>query len=568
MFMGRKIVLLWLLTAAMAVGAQTLPSIQQEYDTLTGRARNLSPMQYGFDTASDGVQRYWALYNTHLAARQAGVDVDYSALADRTVELTLPADAPDFIPLTQHNDFKNVLFYVLDTVADRYLFRMGDDNYTLIDVDARWVDSGDFRSVPQLAKGMHLLILNDDNPWVAERIGFGEPAMRRDVLWVVDGVSRNRVVASYQTEATKMKCYEVPVTDEPKTIYNLHLRRHAGSTHKLCLFSVYFENNVNVYNVSVFTPQSKSFRHVNAAAELVAQCQGTQQPPLQDAGDCTKTRLLSDAAIYFQSSTNIHCRDIYVDGTYSIPGRNGYAISANNTWNATFEHVVADGNWGVFGNNNMSMTVLKDCDVNRFDIHCYGRDVLCKGCTFRKKQIQFSSLYGTLQFDSCSFVDCIPVRIRSSYNAYTPFDIVVNHCTLLSSTRHHQLVNVMLKDTARNSRPELSERCLPNVRINGLTVEQPWFVRHFDIYQPTGTTKLCRQPFDYLSNVTVDSLRIVTPRFRMRQPKVRITTVPAATLRPLTVQADGLLRQTRKGLKMKPPKLNIKLTSALPEMVR
>ena len=313
MFMKRNIVLLWLLAAATAAGAQTLSSTQLENDTLEGRGHNLSPMQYGFDTASDGVQRYWALYNTHLAARQAGVDVDYSALANKTVELTLPADAPNFIPLTRHNDFKNVLFYVLDTVADRYLFRMGEDNYTLIDVDARWVDSGDFRSVPQLAEGMHLLILNDDNPWVAERIGFGTPAMRCDVLWVVDGVSRNRVVASYQTEATKMKCYEVPVTDEPKTICNLHLRRHAGSTHKLLLFSVFFENNVNVYNVSVFTPQSKSFRHVNAAAELVKQCQGTQQPLLQNASDRTKTRLLGDAVISFRNSTNIHCRDIYVE---------------------------------------------------------------------------------------------------------------------------------------------------------------------------------------------------------------------------------------------------------------
>ena len=529
-------------------------------------AQNLSPMQYGFDTASDGVQRYWAIYNTHLAAREAGVDVDYSELANSTIELTLPTNAPGYIPLTQNNDFQNVLFYVLDTVADRYLFRLGEDNYTLIDVDAKLVDSGDFRSVPQLAHGTHLLVLNDENPWVAERIGFGEPALRRDVLYVVNGLSCNRVVASYQTESTQMKCYEVPVSNEPKTICNLHMRRHANSTHKLSLFSVYFENNVNVHNVSIFTPQSRRYRHVNNASELVAQCQSTQLPPLQGTSNHTKIQLLSDAAIYFQSSTNIYCKDIYVDGTYSIPGRNGYAISVNNTWNATFDHVVADGNWGVFGNNNMSKTILKNCDVNRFDIHCYGRDVFCSQCTFRKKQIQFSSLYGTLQFDSCHFKDCIPVRIRSSYNAYTPFDIVVNHCTLESSVAHHQLVNVMLLDTARNSRPELAERCLPNVLINGLTVNQPWYVRHFDIYQPTGTTKLCRQPFDYISEVMVDSLTIVTPRFRVQQPKVRITTVKAMTQKALNVCTNGLQRQTKKGKIMKLPKVKNKMTSAIPEL--
>ncbi|MCQ2299135.1 MAG: hypothetical protein MJZ81_03315 [Bacteroidales bacterium] len=491
--------------------------------SLASVAQNLSPMQFGFDTCRDGLSRYWAIYNTHVAAKEAGVDVDYSALANTTIELTLPSPAPLFIPLTRHNDFYNVLFYVLDTVSDRYLFRIGDDNYTEINVDPALVDAGDFRSVPELATGEHLLSMNDANPWVAERLGFGEPAWRMDVLYIVDGKAQNTVVSSYQTEATKMRCYEIPVDSEAKEIKNLHLRRHHLSTHKLCLFSCYFQNNVNISNISVFTPQSKPFKHVNNTADLVARCQSTQEPKLQNLSSKTKYKLLSDAAIYIQTSTNIHCKDIYVDGTYSIPGRNGYAISCNNTWNATFRHVVADGNWGVWGNNNMSNTTLEDCDVNRFDIHCYGKDVTARRCTFRKKQIQFSSLFGTLQFDSCQFLDCIPVSIRGSYNAFTPFDIVVNNCYLQATRTHHQLVDFGIRETKRNSRPELHDRLLPSIEIVSLTVDLPDNVRYFDIIQPSGKTKMSKDAFDNDRKIEIKGLYFMKSK---KDVNVRLTSVP------------------------------------------
>lgn len=512
----KKTLLLLALFAASALQAQN-PAM-------------LSPSDFGYDTCSDGLSRYWALYHTHVAAKQCGAQVDYSALESSVVELTQPRET-DFIPLGRHTDFKNITFVVLDTVGQRFLFRLGDDCYQRIDLDPALTDGVDFGSVPELRQGSHLLILEDKNPWVAERIGYGNPAMRCDILFVRNGLSLNRPVASYNTPATQLAAWVCPVNPEPAVVENLHLRRHPLSTHQERLLSVYFENDVTIRNISVFTPQYKPFKHVNAAAELV---KAVQQPV--DLSSRTKIKHTGDAVIYLHSSTNVTVEDFYVDGTYSVPGTYGYAVGGDNLWNTEFHHVVADGNWGIFGTNNMSMTLVDSCDINRFDIHCYGRDVVCRNCTFRGKQTQFSSLYGTLTFVGCHFVDCIPVRIRSSYNAYTPFDIVMKDCSFDATRTHHSLVNVMLLDTAHNSRPELYDRNLPNLRVEGLTVTMPRSVRALNLYHPTGTMKLCKQPFGYMSSVKVDGVRMLTNKGKSLPVKLNLWSKEMTTANAVVYQ--------------------------------
>jgi hypothetical protein len=227
-----------------------------------------------------------------------------------------------------------------------------------------------------------------------------------------------------------------------------------------------------------------------------------------------RSKMIADGIFSISNSARVTLRDVTVDGTYSGYGstRNyGYAFSLNNLWDTRFERVTAHGNWGVFGSNNLSNTHLVDCDLDRFDIHCYGRDAWLKRCTLRQRQTQFSSMYGTVKFDSCRFVDCIPVRIRSSYNAYTPFDIVMNDCTFELTPRYHALVNVMLLDTADNPRPELKEKCWPNLTVNRMTVVVPWTVGSMILYHPTGTLSELRREFGHISEVYVGGLKMVRP---------------------------------------------------------
>ena len=436
----------------------------------------VSPLEFGLKEAKDGEARYRVLYATHSEARERGVDVDYSGID--TIEIEVPADA-ECIPLTRHNDFGGVVLVVRNNTKNHTLFGLRSMSKS-IDIEKERLDRGDFGDIEVLKRGEKLLILSDETPWVGERIGYGSPAMRRDILLLKEGVAQNSPVAAWNTPATKARCSYVETDGGQKEIENLTIHRDRRSSYISFCISIENQNNVVLRNVRVTTPKSK---------------------------------LLHDGVIGIHNCTNVRVEDVTIEGTYSRAGVStgyGYGFSMNNDWNTHFERVRADGNWGVFGTNCLSQTTLRDCDINRFDIHCYGRDAKMVGCRFRNKQTQFSSMYGTVEFDSCAFIDCIPVRIRSSYNAYTPFDIVMRDCVFEPTRRYHALVNVMMLDTNDNARPELKEKCIPNVRIENMRVEMPVGLGKIILFNPTGSTTECTsRVWHHLERVEIEGLRCV-----------------------------------------------------------
>lgn len=437
---------------------------------ITAWGQNLSPKDFGLDTATTGESRYHILYNTHMAAFNAGVNVSYEEID--TINLVIPADAQS-IPLTEKNNFNGVVFNVLNNNKHTTLFSMKQKNEQ-IEIEKDLIDKGDFNRIEELRNGTYLLVLSDKTPWVDDRIGYNYPAMRYDILLIKDGKSLNKPVAPYNTPATELKCYYTPISSVEKRIENFTLNRDIKSTFKTYCISLSYQNNVTLKDITINTPKNK---------------------------------MMADAAINVNHCTNINMEDITINGTYSGKGKYGYGLSTNNVWKSSYTRVKATGIWGVWGSNNMNDVTLNECDVNRFDIHCYGRDVICKNTTFRDKQTQFSSFYGNLTFDNCHFIDCIPVRIRSSFNAYTPFDILFKDCTFDATNRHKSLVNVMLLDTNLNKRPELSEKCWPNVTIENLTINAPKHIKKIYLYDPTGETSECKKSVGYLSNVNLKNIK-------------------------------------------------------------
>ncbi len=436
----------------------------------------VSPLQFGLREATDGIGRYRALYMAHTTALETGATVDYSGID--TLELELPEDFRS-IPLGRETDFKGLVLYVTNNSRHGALFEMSTSTAP-IELDKALVDSRHFDSVPELAEGWHLLILNDKKPWT-ERRGYGYKQYRADIMVVHDGLGINDPIAPWNTDSTLLKASYCHIDTAAKFFRNLTMHRTKDCTYRTNCLSVRGQYNVWIENVRVTTPKSK---------------------------------MIADGVFSVSNSARINFLDVTVDGTYSGYGstRNyGYAFSMNNVWFAHFQRVKAHGNWGVFGTNNMSNTQLFDCDLDRFDIHCYGRDAWLVRCTLRQRQTQFSSMYGTVTFDSCNFIDCIPVRIRSSYNAYTPFDIVMRDCTFELTPRYHSLVNVMLLDTADNPRPELKEKCWPNLNVINMTVVVPWTVGAINLFHPTGTLKELKREFEYISDVEVYNLQMVRP---------------------------------------------------------
>ena len=436
----------------------------------------VSPLDYGLREATSGMGRYFALYNAHVDALYQGLEVNYDGID--TLEIELPPNWKS-IPLGRQTDFKGLVLYVTNHAKHGSLFSLSQSAKPL-ELDKALVDSLDFSSVPELAQGAHLLRLYDETLWTF-RQGYASGVNRSEIIVVRDGRGINTPVTSWNTDSTRLKASYYDIDTTSKIFRGLTMHRVKGSSFKTGCLYVSGMYNVTIEDVHVTTPKSK---------------------------------MIADGVFSMSNSAHIMFRDVTVDGTYSGYGatRNyGYAFSLSTLYDTRFERVVADGNWGVFGTNFLSHTVLEECDINRFDIHCYGRDAYLKGCTLRQRQTQFSSMYGTVTFDSCRFIDCIPVRVRSSYNAYTPFDIVMKKCTFELTPRYHSLVNMMLLDTADNPRPELNPKCWPNLEVEDMTVVVPWTVGRMNLFDPTGTLKELRREFGHMNTVKVKGLKMVRP---------------------------------------------------------
>jgi len=397
--------------------------------------RIVSPFDFGLAEARSDSARYEVLYATHRHAVDSGAIVSYSGVGAVTVEVTSRSRP---IPLTRRNDFGGLHLTVRNVTKEHCLFELKDTLWSVFDLRASAVDSGDFSGSDLLANGTFLVVLEDQHPWVNRREGYQYGTMRKDILLVRDGRALNSPISPYATDSTEMTASFLPSDEELKTIANLTIMRDSSSTAKTYCFGIEGINNLRISNLNIYTPDPKN--------------------------------MYADAAVSLRNCTNVTFEDVLIDGTYSRKNLYGYGILMDNVWNSHFVRLTARANWGIFGTNNLNNTVLRNCDINRFDIHCYGRDVALYNCHFGNLYNQFSSVFGTVLFDGCRFTDFVPVLLEPSYNAYTSFALVFKDCIFDAIPGRNFLVSTGKLDNKTNERPELSRKCWPDVTIRNMTV--------------------------------------------------------------------------------------------------
>lgn len=433
------------------------------------RSKDISPYNYGLSQARNGEERFWVLYNTHKAAVAAGVNVDYSGI--KRIDLEIPQDAKS-IPLTSVNDFAGVEFNVKNTQKDFYLFSYAA-KAAPVTVSKQDIDRGNFRRYPQLKKGRMLLVISDDNPWVLNREGYKYGHVRKDILLLKNGKAQNKTVMPYNNEDSSPSCAFYQVEKKGMDVSHITLYRSENSTKKTFLLSINGIDGLSLEDVIIHTPENQEVR---------------------------------DMAITIKECTNVTFKDVTIDGTYSRSDHSGYGVSLNNIWNFKVRNMYGHGNWGVFGTNNVNVASFEDSDINRFDIHCYGRDISFKNVTFRNKYNQLASVYGTVRFDKCTFIHFCPVLNGQSYNAYVGYDVVMNDCVFDIRRGKNVLIDEGRIDGAVNVRPELSERCIPNVIIKNLTVKVPNDVPNVYLFYFRGEKPEERE-LGYLNNVTLTGIK-------------------------------------------------------------
>lgn len=402
----------------------------------TQAQQTISPYQYGLREACSGIERYRVLYRVHKAAIEKGLDVSYIGID--SIEIEIPQDARP-IPLGESTDFCNMVLSVIDNSKDAFVFQMAQKTDTII-IEKNQVDSGDFANIDNLKIGYYILVLQDDNPWVEKRRGHDYGHLRKDILFVKDGKAKNKPISPYNNKETSVSATYCKVTPSKKVIKNLKMVRSIGNKKKAFLFDIRHQYNVDIRNIEVYTPKCDT--------------------------------LVDDRLIRVYNSVCISFRNVLIDGTYSQKKHSGYGLAFNNVYNSKFYSLMAHGNWGVYGTNNMNTVLLDHCDINRFDIHCYGKDIFFNKCTFRNIANYFSSVYGKIIIKKCNFIDFIPVILRNDYNAHPKFDLEIYNCVFNSPLYDYcYLIKAMgLYDLELNKRSELQMIRIPNILIHGLKI--------------------------------------------------------------------------------------------------
>lgn len=430
----------------------------------------INPRDFGILEAKTGIECYNILKKTHEIAIQKGVKVSYKGISE--IDLEIPSDATG-IKVGCETDFHGVVINVRNQAKNISLFSCVARRNEIVIAKLN-IDNGDFTTFESFKKGKHIIIVEDENPWGDNRSGYEYSHKRKDVILVVNGNALNRPVMPYDNSYSAPKCLHVDVENNHLYFKNLTVNRTNDSTCKTFVLSVDGYNDVKIENVTVNTPDQE---------------------------------LIGDHIFRINNSTNVEISGVKINGTYSSENQSGYGISMNNIWNFRAFNLYCRGKWGVFGCNNINTAYLENCDINRFDIHCYGKNCTFKGVNFVDIGNQFSSVYGIIKFDKCQFTNCNPLINRSSYNAFVEYELYFENCTFNVTPKKKYLINMGELSNQLNTRPELRNKCWPNIHIKDLTVNMKDGAREFVLLTNRGPVDY-QKPIGYMEIIEIDGMTV------------------------------------------------------------
>lgn len=452
----------WLLVSLMLFAGLSAPARNKQ---------TYNPRDYGLFEAKSGLERFEALMRCHTDAVRNNGRISYEGI--EKIELEIPFKAQS-IPLPEETDFASVRIYAYNHDRNYVLFLMTNE-VKEVDVDGESIDDGNFKANPMLVRGTKLLIVEDQNLWVKERIGYKSNGYKRkDILVVKNGRAINNTVQPYNNANSAPNGWYCDVSKGKKVIKNLDFYRTENSTVKTYPIAVRYQYNVELSNISITTPQN--------------------------------TEIVDDCGIMIYDCAKVVLNDARINGTYSKENKSGSGVRLINVYDVSINRMYAKCEWGVFGNYYVNRAVLRDCDINRFDIHCYGRDIKSINCKYTQLYNQFSSIFGQIEFQGCEFVDFIPILIESSYNAYTPFELSWKNCTFHLTKKRNYLMTLFGVPEPINPREELREKCIPNISIRNCSVQLDDDVNEWFMVKTHGLKY--KGEMDYLSLIDVQGLTV------------------------------------------------------------
>lgn len=536
---------------------------------------NLTPLMFGAGTGTP-FENYKQIYQCYVSAANIDTNVDWSNIS--SIEIGYPEENITTLekPLTaipllkgKQNDFCGCEF----TVKNAYnqpqpaLFMLWNDedtdaseilttkfhnseninqginavletcNYTTLESDYRR-DGEEITTYLGPNSGRKLLVIEDDNVWT-HRFGFNnEEHKRKDCFELYNGKSHFTPSYTYNTKSKNSsgstichslinaRLYNVPNT--ATTIENLIVKRDGGM-YKIQIFSIKYMADVRINNVSIITERGMN----NLKNDVVFG--------------------ITDCAHFVVENVNIY-------GAFDAANQYAYGFYIENGCDMLFKNICTrDLNWGVFGCYSINSITLKDCNINRFDNHLYGKDLKMIDCNFKERYCQFAGVYGKVIYERCKFdVNFKPLIIGGQMNTHVPFDVHFIDCEkVLGGNNQNYLIWMYMLYNDINPRYELQNKCMPNIYVKNLrltpaTINSCYFgifrrdnSRIYGGGDPTDAEKVSAETertnhsgitFDYIKEIVVDGLTFETPN--KNYPLVLKDNVVDGTLIPSADESD------------------------------
>ena len=433
----------------------------------------LNPIMFGI-LEVDNTKTYNCLLETHINAKNIGNSITYKGI--NNIDIIIPTN-PQQIPLATNVDFAGCTISVTNNIKRLALFEY-TSNLLDITIPKKEIGNTVYNGYTneELKNDTYLLIISDLNLWVQNRTGHNYGHTRKDIILVSDSTGYNGVVSTYNNEDSIPEIKYCRTTLHKKTYCNLNFIRKEGSTYITTLFSIYNNNNIYINNISIITNNDNN--------------------------------LGGDAGIEVRDCTNVTLENINIQNSYSRTNYYGYGLEFNNVYNLIIKDIKGKTNWGFCGGNNLNTCYINNCQINRFDIHCYGKNISYNDCIFSPYYQQFSGIYGNILYNNCIFNDNVPLIDGSSYSINTPFTLILNDCTYnCTDVGKNYIYSGNLSDKIE-PRTELKKKCLPNIIINNLKINNSTTINTFYIYSATVSYT---EPISYTTNITINGLTFKNP---------------------------------------------------------
>ena len=404
----------------------------------------INPIHFGIipNNSTEQIQKdNWdALYRVFWYANSLDVNVDWTLFNNLNVYINIYKDSQIQLNEGKTYDFCECNFIVINTTNVNYSFLYINKSFKfqqIIDLKSVNFDNTDLSALFDTNK-KYLVQFIDDNIWTP-RTGYDTNHTRKDITIVNAGMATTLPCYSYMTASTSLRVLYREITNNPTKILNLKLHRRNGPT-KFKFIQIEGIANLILQNIFIYTENS--------------------------------TTLSNDVCINIINCSKVNLDNITIENLYEADKTYAYGIALDNCSMLFINKFNSyNNNWGITGNNNLNQVYVSNSHINRFDVHCYGKNITFDNCVFYKLYNQFSSVFGSIVFNSCSFINHEPILIEGSYNAYTDFKIIFNDCNFngIGDSYHLVRTHQLYELTAYNNRPELAQRYLPYIEVNNCT---------------------------------------------------------------------------------------------------